>query len=461
MSTLVIGLGVTGDAVVRHARRGGDRVTVIEDTPRDDAAYRERLVAARALGVEVVEAPAAETVADLVTAADVVVPSPGVRARHAAIAAARRAGVPVRAEIDLAAELAGDRLLVAITGTNGKTTVTTLVADMLAASNVDAGAAGNIGTALLDAATTAPAGSVLVAEVSSFQLAFTTEAFRPRVAVVLNIADDHLDWHGSIEEYVAAKARVFAHQCRDDLLVFSADDERVAALAATAPGRRVGFSVAPDAVDGYRVVGDALVGPAGDVLAATADLRARAPHDRANALAAAAAALEVGATPVGVRDALRRFEGLPHRLRPVGEGGGVRYYDDSKATNPHATLRAVEGASTRVVLVAGGRNKGLDLSVLRALAPRLRAVVAIGEAAPEIESAFTGVTPVVVARDMRTAVASATDLAESGDAVILSPACASFDWYASYGDRGDDFTAEVTRKLAGNGAGASPAGVAE
>jgi len=302
---------------------------------------------------------------------------------------------------------------------------------------------------------------VLVAEVSSFQLAFTTEAFRPRVAVVLNIADDHLDWHESTGEYVASKARVFAHQRPDDLLVFNADDEQVAALAAESTGRRVGFSVAPDAADGYRVARDRLIGPGGEAVAATADLRAGAPHDRANALAAAAAALEVGATAVGVRDALRRFAGLPHRLHPVGEGGGVRYYDDSKATNPHATLHAVEGASTPVVLVAGGRNKGLDLSVLRSLAPRLRAVVAIGEAAPEIETAFEGVTPVVVARDMRTAVARATELAEPGDAVILSPACASFDWYSSYGARGDDFAAEVTRQLTGSGAGASRAGVAE
>jgi UDP-N-acetylmuramoylalanine--D-glutamate ligase len=461
MRILVIGLGVTGDAVVRHARATGDAVTVVEDAPRDDPAYAARVAAATALGAEVIEAPAAETVTRLVTAADVVVPSPGVPARHPAIAAARGAGVPVRAEIDLAAEVAGDIPLVAITGTNGKTTVTTLVAGMLTASGVDARTAGNIGPALLDEATTASADGVLVAEVSSFQLAFTTVAFRPRVAVMLNIADDHLDWHESRSEYAAAKARVFTHQRDDDLLVFNADDEHVAALAATAPARCVAFSVDPGAADGYRIAGEALVGPDGDVLAATTDLRGTAPHDRGNALAAAAAALEVGATATGVRDALRRFEGLPHRLRRIGEGGGVRYYDDSKATNPHATVGAVEGASAPVVLVAGGRNKGLDLSVLRALAPRLRAVVAIGEAAGEIETAFHGLTPVVVALDMRAAVARATDLAEPGDAVILSPACASFDWYSSYEARGDDFAAEVTRRLAASGNSARRAGVVE
>ena len=461
MRILVIGLGVTGDAVVRHARAIGDAVTVVEDAPRDDPAYAARVAAATALGAEVIEAPTAETIAGLVTAADLVVPSPGVPARHPAIAAARSTGVPVRAEIDLAAEAAGDIPLVAITGTNGKTTVTTLVAGMLTASGVDARAAGNIGTALLDEATAASADGVLVAEVSSFQLAFTTLAFRPRVAVLLNIADDHLDWHESRSEYSAAKAQVFTHQRDDDLLVFNADDEHVAALAAEAQGRRVGFSVDPGSADGYRIAGEALVGPDGDVLAATTDLRGTAPHDRGNALAAAAAAIEMGATVTGVRDALRCFEGLPHRLRPIGEGGGVRYYDDSKATNPHATVGAVEGASGPVVLVAGGRNKGLDLSVLRALAPRLRAVVAIGEAADEIETAFHGLTTVVVAPDMRTAVARAADLAEPGDVVILSPACASFDWYSSYEARGDDFTAEVTRRLAASGTGARRAGVAE
>ncbi|MGH9032505.1 MAG: UDP-N-acetylmuramoyl-L-alanine--D-glutamate ligase, partial [Acidimicrobiia bacterium] len=354
----------------------------------------------------------------------------------------------------------GEAPIVAITGTNGKTTVTTLVVDMLTASGVGARAAGNIGTALLDEVTAAD-DSVLVAEVSSFQLAFTTEAFRPRVAVLLNIADDHLDWHESREAYAAAKARVFAHQRGDDLLVFNADDEHVSALAGAAPARRIGFSVDADAVDGLRVEGDALIGPDGDVLATTSDLRGNAPHDRANALAAAATALELGAASTAVRDALRRFEGLPHRFHLVGEGGGVRYYDDSKATNPHATVHAVEGASAPVVLVAGGRNKGLDLSVLRALAPRLRAVVAIGEAAAEIGAAFEGTTPVVVATDMRAAVARATELAERGDAVVLSPACASFDWYSSYGARGDDFAAQVARQLAGSGAGASRAGVAE
>jgi UDP-N-acetylmuramoylalanine--D-glutamate ligase len=264
------------------------------------------------------------------------------------------------------------------------------------------------------------------------------------VAVLLNLAPDHLDWHGSFTAYVAAKARVFRYQGGDDQLVFNADDAEVARLAADAPAGRVPFSLRDDAGNGFGVTGDALTGPDGEVISTLATLWSHAPHDQANALAASAAALAVGATPASVRAALTSFKGLPHRLRLVGERRGVRYYDDSKATNPHATVSAVEAAEGPVVLLAGGRNKGLDLSVLGSLTPRLRAVVAMGDAAAEVEAAFVGATvPVVRANDMRAAVSAAADQARPGDAVVLSPACASFDWYTSYGERGDAFRREM------------------
>ncbi|HUF83763.1 MAG TPA: UDP-N-acetylmuramoyl-L-alanine--D-glutamate ligase [Acidimicrobiia bacterium] len=419
MKLVVLGLGVTGDAVVRDAHSRGDHVTVIEDDPGGPG-YEQRLERAAASGATVVEQSAPDALTDLIAGADLFVPSPGASPRHPAVAAARAAGVTIRSEVDLAAERIGDQVLVAVTGTNGKTTVTSLVADMVTASGVDALAAGNIGRPLLDAVG-GPA-EVVVAEVSSFQLAFTTAAFRPRVAVLLNLAEDHLDWHGSFTEYVAAKAKIFANQLDDDALVFNADDERVARLAATAPGRRIPFTVA-DVATGER-------------------------REQANARAAAAAATEVGATATGIAAALRDFTGLPHRMQLVGERDRVRYYDDSKATNPHATLAGVGEAPGPVVLIAGGRNKGIDLSVLRPLAPDLRAVVAIGEAAGEVAGVFAGLTPVVEASDMGAAVARAAEHAQPGDVVILSPACASFDWYESYGARGDDFAREVARLLA-------------
>ena len=427
---LVLGLGVTGDAVVRHRTAAGDDVTIVEDAPGGDE-YRGRVATAIAAGAQVVEQPDPERLLALVRESDLLVPSPGANERHPAIVAATQAGVAIRAEIDLAAEHVAARgiPLVAVTGTNGKTTVTTLIAAMLRESGIDAVAAGNIGLALLDVVD----GEVdlVVAEVSSFQLTFTTGAFRPHVAVLLNIAPDHLDWHGSFEQYTAAKAQLFAHQDRDDVLVFNRDDAVVSRLVAGAPSRRVGFSVSDD--------GGAFQ---------LQDLPLVAPHERANALASATAALEVGASRDGINRALCDYPRLHHRVARIGNAGGVQYFDDSKATNPHATLaavRAFDSLEGQVVLVAGGRNKGLDLSVLRALAPRLRGVVAIGEAAEDVESAFTGLVPITRADSMRGAVSAAARSAKAGDVVLLSPACASFDWYSSYAARGDDFAREVAR----------------
>jgi UDP-N-acetylmuramoylalanine--D-glutamate ligase len=444
---VVIGLAVTGDALVRHLAQRGDTVIVLEDAPGPGPEYAARLQHAHAAGAEVLERPGSARAGSLAAVADLVVPSPGVPERHPAIAAARRAGVPVRSEVDLAAEVArrpGGPALAAVTGTNGKTTVTTLTAAMLTNAGVRAVAAGNIGRPLLEAVEDDV--DVVVAEVSSFQLNFTTEAFRPRAATLLNLGSDHLDWHRTFDAYARAKSNVFAHQRDDDLLVFNADDPVVAGLAAEAQGRRVPFSVAAGAASGYRVLdtagGQMLVTAEDAALVALEALPRRTPPDVANALAAAALAIDLGADVASVRDTLVDFSGLAHRLQVVTERSGVRYVDDSKATNVHATLAAV-GGMDRVVLLAGGRNKGLDLGELRSLAPRLRAVVAIGEAAGEVVDAFSGATDVVVATSMRDAVRTARDLAESGDTVLLSPACASFDWYPSYSARGDDFAREV------------------
>jgi UDP-N-acetylmuramoylalanine--D-glutamate ligase len=349
--------------------------------------------------------------------------------------------------VDLGAEAASrqGKRLVAVTGTNGKTTVTTLVAAMLDASGVHALGAGNIGFALLDAADADV--DVLVAEVSSFQLACTTEAFRPRVAVLLNVAPDHLDWHGSFDDYAAAKARVFANQRGDDLVVFNGDDPVAARLVERAPAQRVAFTLEAR-VGAYQIADGALVDAAGAPIVDVTSLPFTAPHDHANALAGAAAAMAVDATREGIARALREYPRLHHRVARIGNAGGVHYFDDSKATNPHATVAAVSAFGERegrVVLIAGGRNKGLDLSVLRSLAPRLRAVVAIGEASDDVEAAFAGAVPVARAESMHDAVTTAAGRAQAGDVVLLSPACASFDWYPSYSARGDDFAREVAR----------------
>ncbi|HWC12110.1 MAG TPA: UDP-N-acetylmuramoyl-L-alanine--D-glutamate ligase, partial [Acidimicrobiales bacterium] len=332
------------------------------------------------------------------------------------------------------------RPIVAVTGTNGKTTVTALITDMLLASGRTAVAGGNIGFPLSDAVRRDV--DVVVAEVSSFQL-WWTDTFRPVVAVWLNLAEDHLDWHPDLDAYVAAKARIWAHQHKDDLIVVNIDDPIVAGQVAGAPSRVQTFGLARPA--DWHVADGELRGPPGRLLP-VAELRRSLPHDVSNGLAAAAAALSAGGTLEGVRTALRTFGGLPHRLTLVADAGGVRWYDDSKATNPHAALAAISGFDS-VVLVAGGRNKGLDLGVLVKGADRIRAVVALGEAGPEVEAAFDGVRPVTRAPPMAEAVRAAAAAARPGDAVLLSPGCASFDRYRSYAERGDDFAAAVGRLL--------------
>ena len=443
MRVVVIGLAETGVAVTRVLRREGHDVTVVEDAPTGER-FTARAGEVRALGALVVEAPDAVAARALVADSDLVVPSPLVAPNHVMVRAAQDHGVPVRSEIDLAGERA-NAPIVAITGTNGKTTVTSMIAEMLTASGRRASAVGNIGRPLIDAVVDDV--DVFIVEVSSFQLAFA-ETFRPTVAVLLAVTPDHLDWHGSFEEYSRAKARITEHQGANDVLVYDADDAVASAIAARSPARTLCVTLRADASDCARVQAGVLIDAESREIAPLDAMRRALLHDRTNALAASVAARAAGASPDGVRATLASYATMPHRVALVGEAIGVKWYDDSKATNPDATLRAV-GSFDSVVLLAGGRNKGLDLSVLATEARRMRAVIAFGEAAPDVVAAFDAVDgpTVVSARSMHDAVIAANEIAQAGDVVLLSPACASFDAYTGYAQRGDDFAREVRQLL--------------
>jgi UDP-N-acetylmuramoylalanine--D-glutamate ligase len=431
---LVVGFGLTGQAVTTALRARGSEVVVVDDHP--SAATR---AAAESCAVELLEAPTRPQLDALLPGVDALLPSPGVPEQHPVFAAALAAGVPVMSEFDLAAAW-DSRPLLAVTGTDGKTTVTTLVTDMLRRSGLRAVAAGNTEIPLVEAIERDDV-DLFVVEASSFRLAHTRR-FRPEVATWLNFAEDHLDNHATIAAYEAAKARIWADLGPGHgVAVANADDATV--MANRRPDvRTVTFGV--DAPADYRVEGERLVAPSGEVVERS-ELPRSFPHDVSNALAATATALEGGATLDGVRASLLAFVGLPHRVSVVGEWDEVVWYDDSKATTPQATLAAVR-AFDHVVLVAGGLNKGLDLSVLSAAAPRLRAVVAIGQSAGEVAAAFAGTVPTVEVGSMDEAVRAADERARPGDVVLLSPACASFDWYSGYAARGDDF-AERARRL--------------
>jgi UDP-N-acetylmuramoylalanine--D-glutamate ligase len=286
---------------------------------------------------------------------------------------------------------------------------------------------------------------VVVVEVSSFQLQFT-DRFRPAVSCWLNLAPDHLDWHPTLAHYAEAKARVWANQGPGDTAVINLDDAGVSAAARLIPAgvKLVTFSTHEGA--DFFVDGDRLTGRDGGSLIAVAELPRALPHDVSNALASAAVAFAAGGTAAGCHEALASTLPLPHRVGFVGQVDGVRWYDDSKATTPASVLAAVAGFSS-VVLIAGGRNKGLDMGVLAAAVPPVRAVVAIGDAAAEIATVFQGLVPVTAAATMEAAVDAAAALARHGDTVLLSPGCASFDWYPSYAARGEHFAAIVSDRF--------------
>lgn len=396
---------------------------------------------ATALGVQVRPMPDETDLAALVGGCQLVVPSPSVPEQHPVWAAAEEAGVPIVSELDLAQAWTSVPM-VAVTGTNGKTTVTVLVERMLVESGVEAVVAGNNELPLVAAIDEQPT-EVYVVEASSFRLA-PCRTFRPRVGTWLNLAPDHLDWHTDLASYAEAKARIWAQQSSDDVAVAPADSPEVLGHAEGIRSQLVTFGPGGD----WRVEGHELVGPPG-VVAPVGTLARCLPHDVANALAAAATAFPVGATTEGMARALAGFEGLPHRVTLVGESGGVRYYDDSKATTPDATVAAISGFSS-AVLIAGGRNKGLDLAPLADLAPRLRGVVAIGEAGPLVAEVFADRVPVATAHSMDEAVRAAAHMARPSDVVVLSPAAASFDWYSSYAERGADFARAVRALIAGS-----------
>ena len=433
MRMLVLGAAVSGSAAARLGKRLGYSVTV----------YDQRPGAGAALMGEGIGMVTGRWDADVLPGVGLVVASPGVPLRAAPITDAREAGIPVWSEIEFAWRHLSDPIprsnLVAITGTNGKTTTTEAVAAMLSASGISAAAVGNIGTPLADI--TDEAYEALAVEVSSFQLDLT-EAFHPPTAILLNIAPDHLDWHPSYPAYVAAKAKIFANQEANDLLVFDADDPGVGPVAARAPGRRHPVSGRERPAGGSGPVAGSLHLPG--ITVPLDALRARDPALVVDLTAAAVAAIDRGARPEAVADVTRRFRPGSHRGEVVAESAGVVFVNDSKATNPHAALAAI-GTFPSVVLIAGGLSKGLDITPL-ATAANVRFVVAIGSSADNLIDA-AGPGRAVAASSMEEAIAIAVKVARAGDTVLLAPGCASFDMFEDYTARGDAFVAAVRESI--------------
>ncbi|WP_436787522.1 UDP-N-acetylmuramoyl-L-alanine--D-glutamate ligase [Yinghuangia sp. YIM S10712] len=475
LSACVVGTGISGSAVVRALREKNARVVVVDAA--DDDRARTRATELEALGASV----RLGDDATLPDGVDVVVTSPGMRPTAPLFAAADAAGVPVWGDVELAWRLRpreGAAPWLAITGTNGKTTTVRMLASMLTAAGLRAEAVGNVGTPVLDAVLARDldgnqAYDVLALELSSFQLHWLTpwtegsNAPRMRAAAVLNIAPDHLDWHGSPEAYAAAKGRIFAGA--EVACVYNSADpatEKLVREADVTEGcRAVGFGLGTPAPGNFGVVEDLLVDRAfvadtrneAAELAALADVVPAAPHNVANALAAAALARAHGVPPEAVRQGLRTFRPDAHRIAHVATVDDVAYIDDSKATNGHAAAASLR-AYPSIVWVAGGLAKGASFDELVAEArDRLRAVVLLGADRAVIREALERHAPdvpvsEVAATDtgaMDLVVRTAAELARPGDTVLLAPACASMDMFLNYGARGDAF-AEAVHRLPGN-----------
>ncbi len=451
---VVVGLGVTGVATAAFLKKRGAVVTAT-----DSARENELGPAVTALREKGITLELGNNYPESFENADMVVISPGVPHGAAPLVRSRERGIPVLGEVELAARFIAEPI-VAITGTNGKTTTTTLVGDMLKGSGIDVFVGGNIGTPLISYVDRGEKAAVVVAEISSFQLD-TIDRFRPKVAVLLNIAEDHLDRYPDLDAYARSKGRIFENQGPADFAVLNGADCRVAALAEKVVSRKLFFgrTGAEDAaVTDEAIVFRARSWPCERIFGAvgTEDGAAEAlpcsaiklfgRHNIDNAAAAALATLAAGGRMASIKDTLQRFGGLPHRLEFVAAVAGVRYYDDSKATNVAAVLRALESFGAPIVLLLGGRNKRGDFRLLKeSVRRRVKRVILFGEAGDEIAAALGGAVATSRAGSMAELVATAGRIASAGDVVLLSPGCASFDMYANYARRGEDFRRNVER----------------
>ena len=380
-------------------------------------------------------------------AADLIVTSPGVSPDEPNLVAAKTRGVEVIGELELASRWLRGRVI-AITGTKGKSTTTTLLGRMVAADGQPALVGGNIGVPLSSQVDDSTPQTIHVVEVSSFQLE-TTTTFRPWIALWLNLAADHLDRHPDVASYAAAKARIFINQRADDWAVVNLDDPIVMAHSEEIASRRVGFSPFGSTSNGFSVDGEWIVRrtpTSTERLVPVSAVELTGRHMLGTVVAAVATASVAGISPSAMIAALVKFHGLEHVMEPAGRIGEVTFVNDSKATNIEAARRSIESFPGRVVALVGGHFKGGDFRDLRdALSSRGRAVVAMGEAAPLVREALADLLPVIDASSMSEAVERGHEAARPDGIVLLAPACASFDWFRDYAERGRVFKEEVAR----------------
>lgn len=440
---LVVGLGKSGVASALFLKKRGARVTVSDSKP--EAELRDEILLLLDHGITVETGGHGDRT---FRGQDLIVVSPGVPFDSPQLQQARALGEPVIGEIELAAQfLAGP--IVAITGANGKTTTTTLAGEIIAAGKFPALVGGNIGTPAISFTDQAKPETWTVLEVSSFQLE-TIVSFRPRIAVILNITPDHLDRHKTFANYVNAKARIFENQQPDDFTILNADDSTTSELATRTRAQLFWFSRKREVEKGAFVGGGNILfrdGKRECEIMPVSEIPLKGVHNLENVLAGVSIGALVGCSPDQILNAVRNFKAVEHRLEFVAQVAGVDYYNDSKATNVDATIKALESFPANIHLILGGKDKGSDYSVLNdLLRQRVKRVYTIGAAAAKIESQIAGATEIVPSQTLDSAIRKASDSALAGDIVLLAPACASFDQFENYEHRGRAFK-EAVRSL--------------
>lgn len=439
---LVVGLARSGVSAVRLLLREGAKVTVT------DTAGKDKLVGAvsRLKGLSISYELGGHN-PETFLKSDLIIISPGVPYKSEYLLKAKEKGIPVISEIELAYNLLKPPII-GITGTNGKSTVTTLTGELIKACKRNVFVGGNLGTALTDAVLSDKKWDAAVAEISSFQLE-TIRDFRPKTAVLLNITPDHLDRYASMDEYVWAKARIFENQDKNDFAILNADDPYTAGITKKMNADVILFSRLKDVKRGVYIKGSDIVSNISgkdEIVIKTDELGIKGVHNIENAMASIAAAQLSGCPVEFMRPVLKRFAGLEHRLELVKTINGVKYINDSKGTNVGAVVKSLEGFSEPVILIAGGLDKGGDFTPLRGLVKeKVKCLILIGKAKDKIAEAVGGLTDTIFASSLEDAVNIASHKADKGDVVLLSPACASFDMFKNYEERGRVFKEAVFR----------------
>jgi UDP-N-acetylmuramoylalanine--D-glutamate ligase len=444
-SVLVVGLGKTGLALVEFLRRQEARIRISDNRPRTEL---QALLAPAKFPASAVALEAGEHTAAFFLQADLILLSPGVPLDLPPLEEARAAGIPIWGELELFSRFCSTPV-VAVTGTNGKTTTTALLNEMLRSGGRTTFLGGNIGRPLTEYLLAEQRSDIVVAEISSFQLD-TAESFRPRVGLLLNITADHLDRYDGFQTYLESKKSLFRNQQAGDAAVLNLDDPLVGPLGKGLKSSVYYFSRSSRPQQGAFLSGDRILLTSLEEPEAYSLEGFALPgvHNRENALAAALGARLAGASPAGIQKGLNEFQGFGHRLEFVAEINGVRFYDDSKATNVGAVVKALEGFSAPVILIAGGRDKGGDYDPLQPLVrSRVQGLALIGEAREKMKAQLGALAPTREADTLEEAVSWAFQQSRPGHIVLLSPACSSFDMFRDYGHRGQVFQ-QAVRNLA-------------